>query len=625
MTAPQAQEPLPGGAGEAVATGPAAAIATDTVSGIADDSVDSVTATGTLKLGRRKHNRRTEEQDEEYRAGRHWGVVFKEKAALKDPDIFEKFLIDVKNRLMRRHPTISAAFNQLENSDYMTYQEFERMLRKIQIPMEAHVTRRIFTKCSGGATLLDVDQFKASLMQGTITKMGSVMKAINANQDRIKGNTNEFLRRLARSSEVNTIRTVDRFQQKVTIAFCKEFWATLLGYVSKTLVKSVIMEQPTFEKLIKKAFQNRFQGFMSYDMDFMLKIFNRIQEKSGRTAVSLNEILTVLLLICPENDRQAKVELWFEMFDTNYAGCLLYEQIHAMCQMICGLRPMAEDSYPVVSAADDTARAFGEELAAQEGLRVYEQIRWHLQRRVQVHDIVSVEELWAALESNQGLLETIIPGAMRIRWVADPLWEPPGDEEPAAEEAPERRRPSVAPARPASQSSRTRTPPSTAGMGPARRRNWASGRTALGASSAASLGCRVNFADNSPAMISSSPFRYQRTQDFRASLRKSTSRLEEMVSGFSKLPEPDEHEVNESSFTRSASAPLLIPLPPTAQHTLEAKESAARFRLFLASRAGVPKHRLKPIVVGNQGMSFRCQLCHEHHRLYVDCSRKSSA
>jgi hypothetical protein len=65
--------------------------------------------------------------------------------------------------------------------------------------------------------------------------------------------------------------------------------------------------------------------------------------------------------------------------------------------------------------------AFQEELASQDGLRLYECLLWYLQRTTKLDsDIVTWCELWQAFEQQPEVLHAVMPGLFRMQWVLQP-------------------------------------------------------------------------------------------------------------------------------------------------------------------------------------------------------------
>lgn len=356
---------------------------------------------------------------EEIRRGEEWTELFKIPANRRDAEMLAQFWEEVKIRLLKRFGSLHLAIKKVGgDGGNVGFLKFCDLLRLVNFPLNQSICRAMFDKVATGHREMPVDSFKALLMERTIRAMRFVMEGWNGKQARVKSHIRLVLRRLAEADDTNQDRAVDRFQRKLTVTFIRDFWQLLLKRLGGSRSEDVSISKPT---LLKILMDEEDKGHLqAHEVLYLLRIFERVARQRAnfhlatRGGISVCHFLTGIVLLSPIQEARDKVGLIFEVFDNDYDSCLLYEQIHEMCECICILKPMAEES--LQGAEDETFQA---ELAQQEGQRTYECIRWYLQRTGNVQgSIVSMPELWRALEMQPPVLQALLPGLARIRWAS---------------------------------------------------------------------------------------------------------------------------------------------------------------------------------------------------------------
>lgn len=369
------------------------------------------------------------------RSGEVWNETLKQPENRSDRAVLERFWEDVKARLLYKYSSIQIAFRNLDMSGdgSISLLEFSEMLRVLYLPLDRRVSRAMFEQVSGGDAI-NLEELRNMLMARTIRKMKDAVQGLCSNQERIHGHVQRFLGKLVHANANNLRRALDRFQQKLSLAFCKALVEKLQKHLELQQYRSI--DRSTFESLVRPMVKGK---LLEYEVAFLLCIFDRAAVGQRSNAVPMLSIMTLLVLLSPDGDRGQKLELLFDMFDTDYDGCLLYPQILAMTKCICAQRVLAEATGSLggawsgrpgnerVGSVEDTGlQDFEGELTTQDGLRFYECIYWHLKRSSSVDlGIVSWAELWDALAAQPEVLNALFPCSYHIRWIAAVCSPPP--------------------------------------------------------------------------------------------------------------------------------------------------------------------------------------------------------
>lgn len=355
---------------------------------------------------------------DEIQRGEDWTELFKIPSNRRDGEMLAQFWEEVKIRLLKRFGSLHLAIRKVGgDGGSVGFLKFCDLLRLVNFPLNQSICRHMFDKVATGHREMPVDSFKALLMERTIRAMRFVMEGWNGKQARVKSHIRLVLRRLAEADDTNRDRAVDRFQRKLTVTFIREFWQLLLKRLGGSQSEDVSISKNALLKIL--MYEEDKGHLQAHEVLYLLRIFERVSRHRAtfhlaKGGISVCHFLTGLVLLSPIQDSREKVGLIFEVFDNDYDSCLLYEQIHEMCECICTLKPMAEES---LKGADD--ETFQAELAQQEGQRTYECIRWYLQRTGNVNgSIVTMPELWRALQMQPPVLQALLPGLARIRWAA---------------------------------------------------------------------------------------------------------------------------------------------------------------------------------------------------------------
>lgn len=366
------------------------------------------------------------QRQEDFRVAESWNHELQMPAARNNAELCQRFWAEMKGRINRRYGSINDCFRAVDTSGdgAISFLEFADMLRVVHFPLDMRVARAMFEKASCGDRELSLDELKALLMEKTLQKMQKHFSGFNNRQLRVRRHVNQFFKCLAQGSQTTMIRCVDRLQRKLTVAFCREFWNMLREHLAK-IHSDGDLERSAFAQVVQGAIGSH---FMAYEMTFLLRIFDRIdRQKNGR--IHLRDLMTTLVLISEENSKENKLGFLFEVFDTDFDGCLLYDQILDMTRCICSHRPIVEESTVPQASKADSISSFQEELTAQDGQRLYECLFWYLKRTTKLDsDIVTWKELWRAFEEQPQVGDALMPGLFRIQWVLEPSPGEPDDD-----------------------------------------------------------------------------------------------------------------------------------------------------------------------------------------------------
>jgi len=378
-----------------------------------------------IKQSRRASIFQNQMQDD-MRVGQLWNQQLQTPVNRSNAELCERFWAEMKTRLMRHYGSISSAFLKVDTSGdgSISFLEFVEMLRVIHLPLEMRVARAMFEQVSHGHSDLSLEELKTLLMQKTIQKLTRVMQGFNRKQARVRTHMNRFLKYMCRADEVTLMKCVDRMQRKLTMPFCRELWKMLREHLAK-IHSDGDLDRASFLKVIQAAVGTR---FMAYEVTFLMRVFDRI-DGHQRGCIQLRDLMTTLVLLSDDTSNEQKLHLIFDVFDTDFDKCLLYDQIRAMMQCICTHRPIVEENTTTMQAAKhESGLTFQEELTAQDGMRLYECLLWYLQRTAKLDsDIVTWNELWRAFEQQPDVANAALPGHFRIQWVLQPGHAEDGD------------------------------------------------------------------------------------------------------------------------------------------------------------------------------------------------------
>lgn len=372
------------------------------------------------------------QRQEEIRVAEAWNQMLQNPATRSNNEVCEKFWSEIKSRMMARYGSVAQAFKQADTSGdgKVSFIEFADMLRVLHLPLDMRISRAMFEIASCGARDLLLLDFMPLLMEKTIQKFKNDFEGFNKKQERVRTHMHTFLHQLASSSEATLHGAADRLQRKLTMAFCREFWQMLRESLAK-VHSDGDLDRSVFLKTINSMVGSQ---FAVVEVTFLMRIFDRIDlHRAG--SIHLRMLMTTLVLVSEERRTETKLGFLFEVFDTDFDGCLLYEQILDMVRCICAQRHIIED------APNRVSPDFQEELAQQDGQRHYECLFWHLQRTGKLDsDIVTWKELWQACENLPEVVSVVVPGFFRIRWVIHPA---PEENDPKANMSPSIEQPTL--------------------------------------------------------------------------------------------------------------------------------------------------------------------------------------
>mmetsp|Transcript_34926 Transcript_34926/g.96576 ORF Transcript_34926/g.96576 Transcript_34926/m.96576 type:complete len:638 (-) Transcript_34926:138-2051(-) len=330
-----------------------------------------------------------------------------------DPEALTTLWSEVKVRLMQRYGCMQDLYRALDanGEGSISFIEFNDMLWQIHIQLDQRVCRAVFDHLAAGDRTLSLRVMLAALLERTIRGLGSVLAdRFAGKQERVQTHIHTFLQHLAQANPESSARGVDRFQRKLTVPFCRELWQLLMSQTGTSRAQRSVVGRAAFTHVLWSLVQSR--RFQAYEVEFMLRIF----ERTDRHCVGCADIpglIATLLLLGSESEHLDKIALLFEVFDTDYDGCLAHAEILSLFCCICEHRPIVQD----VAWVPETM-TFHEELSAQEGLRAYEVAHWHLLRSGGAEGgVVTLKELLGSISRQPEVLERLMPGIVRIRWL----------------------------------------------------------------------------------------------------------------------------------------------------------------------------------------------------------------
>lgn len=363
----------------------------------------------------------------ELRQAEFWGELFKDKERQRDPATAELFYTEMKLRLMRKFGTITQAFKEIDVSGdgSINFLEWDSMLHLMHLPLENRACRWIFGIASGGDKEIDLGELKVILLQPTMRKMKTFVRSYQRAQERVNQHIHTFITQLSEANQEIRVAAVDRFQRKMKIPFCRDVISKIVTVRSvREQLQSTCIQDAMIERTTLSEIASGLVGTMTEDglllqcqVPLMMNITARVGNYRG-TSVSLADLMASLVMLSPDVDRCGKLELLFNVFDTDEDTVLEYHQIKDLFVRICKIKPLFEGS-PILK--EEGGIAFQEELSEQEGLRNYECVRWRLQRGGNNDDAVHWHELWAAMEDQPDVITSLIPAVPLIRWALDAI------------------------------------------------------------------------------------------------------------------------------------------------------------------------------------------------------------
>jgi len=364
-----------------------------------------------VQLARQKY----EQKQKDIQEGARFNEELKNPAHRRDPWLLSQFWLEFKTRVQRKFGSIHAGMRSFDaaGDGATNLVQFSEILRSLHLSLDSPIARAVFEKASRGERTLNLEDLKVILMQSAMQKMRSVMERFNLKQSRVQSHIQAFIKRVSLANEACCERALDRFHRKLTVDVLREIWSELDKLIGRPPSRDAPIDRHIVEKCVFSMVGTQFQA---YEIDFMLRIYDRIAGRR-KDGVTMFVFIVTLVLLSPELDRVKKVSLLFDVYDTDADGCLLYDQILAMIRCICTQRSIVEES---ALESRPSGPEFEEELIAQEALRAFESTFFFL-RQMNRHDsdVVTVTELWEALAKQGDMVMSLFPGTLRIRWAKD--------------------------------------------------------------------------------------------------------------------------------------------------------------------------------------------------------------
>lgn len=342
--------------------------------------------------------------------GEEWNEVFKSHECRKDKDKVSDFWEELKLRLLKKSGSLNDVIDSLlDGCGSITNLKFGDILRITNFPLNQTVQRFLFDLAADGARHIPPENFKALLMARTIRKLKFISQNYNKKQANIQKHFNNFLRSIMEVDEKAKLKMVDKLQRKMTVSHIRNMWQVFLTHTNKSRSEDITLTRSSFAAILR---DNLGKYWQAYEEEILVNILVRAASlQEGGKSINMPGFITALVLLSAEEDRRAKLGLIFDLFDTDYDGCLHFWQISDLCHCISRLLPLVD---PMACGPVD----FQKMLCVQDGLRNYECTRWFLHRtgRVEGHDVVSLPELWQAWEMQPELLVRVLPGRALMHW-----------------------------------------------------------------------------------------------------------------------------------------------------------------------------------------------------------------
>lgn len=342
-------------------------------------------------------------------------VMFKSPIIRNDPVMHQFLWSEIKKRMIQTFGNLENGYRAADTSNdgNINYLEFNDLLRKISIQVDARFARNLFNQASGNDRQLSFEEFKSVVMEGTLKKLKTTLRRVETNRDKIRGHIETFLFELTHGDTKNLQTSVDRFQRKLNLDFCRAFWNHLRKICLKKREREIDLRM--FADTMKAPFASS-STFQTYENHMMENIFRRI-DRTLRGKVHILDLATCLVLMSGETDPKKKMKLLFDVFDMDDDKCLTHHQVLLLFCSICLHRPLIIGDGGVAEADI----VFNDELGLQEGRRFFELTLQHLSfknsRQLNVtKDIVCFEELWMVFVDRPQALEALMPGTHNLRW-----------------------------------------------------------------------------------------------------------------------------------------------------------------------------------------------------------------
>lgn len=367
------------------------------------------------------------------REAEYWGEILRDKELQKDPSTTERFYVDLKARLTRRFGTITQAFKDIDaaGDGTINFIEWNSMLLLMHLPLETRACRFIFGLAANGEKLISLADLKVILLQPMVRKMKAFVHSYKRFQDRVNRHVQSFLGELTESNHEIEVASVDRFQRRIKLPFCRAIYdkTTAIHSVAVQLqskcIQDVTVDRAALGEMMVSSVGSFGDGglLLESQVPYLMSICSRVGINKGvginrGSSISLVDLMAALTILSTDVDRCGKLRMMFEVFDTDEDTVLEDHQLKDLFCLLCKTSPLFQ-SNPVLKP--ESGAAFQEELSEQEGLRNYECARWRLHRRGNNEDAVNWHELWAAIKDQPDVMASLLPAPPPIYWALDPL------------------------------------------------------------------------------------------------------------------------------------------------------------------------------------------------------------
>jgi len=337
-------------------------------------------------------------------------IIFQSVANQKSPEMILYFWTELKGRLIHRFGNLEEAFRvaDITKDGSLNLAEFSAMLKSLDIHLSRHFCRVLFEKASGKDKELSYEEFVQALMATTLNIMSKQMKQMETNSNQVDNYVNAFIRRLVFASEENKTTACDRFQGKFTKLLITRFWARCRKYTMRYGERS--FDVSTFLSLMKSC-----RNFFPYEDQFLRVIYSDVDRKQTGN-VNIMDMVTVLVLLSGW-DKKDQLSFLFRILDYDDDNCLTSDQILAFYVSLLIHQPIMHQNKSVYEANI----VFNDELALQEGRRLFHITMDSLDLADGVKSLVNFEEIWEVLSRHSFMLDALLPGVNNCRWVMKDL------------------------------------------------------------------------------------------------------------------------------------------------------------------------------------------------------------
>ena len=316
---------------------------------------------------------------------------------------------EVKRRCIRKYRSLDRAFKAVDMSgdDAIGLLDMARLLKNLNIKIDQRNFRMAFLHESGPDKEMNFDEFVQCLMKQTLDKLRSQIVKFEQKRMNMRRNMDLFLDVLIHSSEENRQAAVKRFQNKLTMEFCRAFWGKIRQFVIRRHEPE--LKKETFLRLMNSIKDTRFQA---YEQPMLKRIFDKVDRRKIGSA-NQYDLITVFIFLSAKMDASDKLRILFEIWDADGDECVTHHQLLQMFFSNIVNAPIA--SQDEVKRSIDLQ--FYDLVSLNDAGTMFCEVIHQLHRNDTLDSILNFDEVWAVFKARPDLLKLIMPDTPYIRWV----------------------------------------------------------------------------------------------------------------------------------------------------------------------------------------------------------------